>query len=182
MMSEKKKLVQSIAAFSKKFSKLEEEDKENYEAPASKEKILQDEINRREFEREEMLRNRFSDFQDPRTQDIEQDEEDLLNAWDFYCKLNDFCEASEKEGSTAHLRSMEITSPLCRRDDYTLGDSMAFLRLWFLQKFPDAAAVPEFSRAENGQFYLNFQSLELWVPSSLEKEILRVLDSQNSSI
>jgi len=181
-MSEKKNLAQSIAAFSKKFSKLGEEDKDNYETPLSKEKLLQDEINRREQEREEMLRNRFADFLEPRTQDIEQDEENLVKAWDFYSKLNDFCEASEKEGSTAHLRSMELTSPLCRRDDYTLGDSMAFLRLWFLQKFPDASSVPEFTRAENGQFYLDFKSRELWTPDSLEKEILRTLDAQNSSI
>ena len=40
-MSEKKNLAQSIAAFSKKFSKLGEEDKDNYETPLSKEKLLQ---------------------------------------------------------------------------------------------------------------------------------------------
>ena len=65
----------------------------------------------------------------------------------------------------------EITSPLCKRDDYTLGENMAFLRLWFLQKNPDATVVPEFVRDENGQFFLNFIEKELWKPSSLEKEI-----------
>ena len=86
-------------------------------------------------------------------------------------RLKGTCDTAAKENSTARLRSFEITSPLCKRDDYTLGDSMAFLRLWFLQKNPDATVVPEFIRDEHGQFYLEFIDKELWIPSGLEKEI-----------
>ena len=170
-MAEKRNLAQTVAAFSKKFSKLNDEDKELQEAPVSKEKLLQEEINRRESEREEELRRRFSDFIEPRTQDIEQDETNLLQAYELFCKVTEICETTAKENSTARLRSLEITSPLCKRDDYTLGDSMAFLRLWFLKKNPEAAVVPEFIRDEHGQFYLEFIDKELWKPSSLEKEI-----------
>jgi len=170
-MAEKRNLAQAVAAFSKKFSKLNDDDKEEQQPPLSKEKLLQDQINQRESEREEELRHRFSDFMEPRTQDIEQDEENLLQAYDLFCKLKEVCELNIKEKSTARLRSFEITSPLCKRDDYTLGDNMAFLRLWFLQKNPDATVVPEFIRDENGQFFLNFIEKELWKPSSLEKEI-----------
>ena len=170
-MAEKRNLAQAVAAFSKKFSKLNDDDKEEQQPPLSKEKLLQDQINQRESEREEELRRRFSDFLEPRTQDIEEDEENLLQAYELFCKLNEVCETTAKEKSTARLRSFEITSPLCKRDDYTLGDNMAFLRLWFLQKNPDATVVPEFVRDENGQFFLNFIEKELWKPSSLEKEI-----------
>ena len=165
----------SIAAFSKKFDKLSDADKEQLEIPESKEKKLQDEINRQEEEREAELRRRFSDFIEPRTQDIEKDEEDLLKAYELYCALNELCEAAAKEGSTARPRSLELTSPLCRRDDYTLGDEMAFLRLWFLQKNPETDVVPEFIRNENGQFFLDFTERELWTPEGLEKELLRIL-------
>ena len=168
-------LAQSIAAFSKKFQKLDD-DAVPLEPAPSKEKILQDEINRREQERSEKLRHQYEDFINPRTQDIEQDEEELLKAYELYKKLNEVCVASEKEGSNTRLRAMEFTSPLCRKDDYTLGDQMAFLRLWFLQKEPEADAVPEFIRAENGQFYLNFTARELWSPCVLEKEILQSLE------
>lgn len=170
-MAEKRNLAQTVAAFSKKFSKLNDVDKELHEAPVSKEKLLQEEINRRESEREEELRRRFSDFMEPRTQDIEQDETNLLQAYELFCKVTEICETTAKENSTARLRSLEITSPLCKRDDYTLGDSMAFLTLWFLQKNPDATVVPEFIRDEHGQFYLEFIDKELWIPSGLEKEI-----------
>lgn len=174
-MSEKRNLAQSVAAFTKKFSKLNDEDKELQQPPLSKDKILQEEIKLREAEREEVLRRRFSDFMEPRTQDIEQDEENLLQAYQLFCKLQDLCEAAKQEKSTASLHSFEITSPLCKRDDYTLGENMAFLRLWFLQTNPDATVVPEFIRDENGIFYLEFIDKELWTPNTLEKEITTLI-------
>ena len=106
---------------------------------------------------------------------LEQDETNLLQAYELFCKVTEICETTAKENSTARLRSLEITSPLCKRDDYTLGDSMAFLTLWFLQKNPDATVVPEFTRGENGLFYIDFTDRELWSPNSLEKEVLRIL-------
>ena len=139
-------------------------------------KQLQEEINRREQERTEKLRRRYQDFIEPRTPDIEEDEECLIKAYELFCKINELCEASGKDGGKARLRSMEIASPLCRRYDYTLGDDMAFLRLWFLQQFPDTTFIPEFIRDENGQFYLDFTARELWTTSALEKEILQSLE------
>ena len=141
-------------------------------------KMLQEEINRREEERTEMLRKRYLDFLEPPTPDIEEDEENLLKAYELFCKVNEISETINQEPSKAkaRLRSMEIASPLCRRDDYTLGDAMTFLRLWFLNKEPEAAFVPEFIRAENGQFYLSFTARELWNLTSLEKEILQSLE------
>lgn len=174
-MAEKRNLAQAVAAFSKKFSKLNDDDKEEQQPPLSKEKLLQDQINQRESEREEELRHRFSDFMEPRTQDIEQDEENLLQAYQLFCKLQDLCEAAKQEKSTARLHSLKIESPLCKRDDYTLGENMAFLRLWFLQTNPDANVVPEFIRDENGLFYLEFTDKELWTPNSLEKEITTLI-------
>ena len=83
-------------------------------------KQLQEEINRREQERTEKLRRRYQDFIEPRTPDIEEDEECLIKAYELFCKINELCEASGKDGGKARLRSMEIASPLCRRYDYTL--------------------------------------------------------------
>ena len=140
-------------------------------------KILQEEINRREQERSEMLRHKFEGFLEPRTPDIEEDEENLLKAYELFCKVNEISETINQDATKAkaRLRTMEISSPLCRRDDYTLGEDMTFLRLWFLQKEPETAFVPEFIRAENGQFYLDFTARELWTPGTLEKEILQSL-------
>lgn len=144
-------------------------------------KMLQDEINRREQERTENLRHQFQDFLEPRTPDVEEDEENLIKAYELFCKLNEISEQARNEGTKSRLRSMEMASPLCRRDDYTLGDKIAFLRLWFLKVRPEAAFIPEFTRAENGQFYLEFTARELWSPGTLEKEILQSLEEPDEN-
>ena len=146
-------------------------------------KLLQEEINRREEERTQMLRKKYLEFLEPRTPDIEEDEENLLKAYELFCKINEITDTINQDPSKAkaRLRSMEIASPLCRRDDYTLGDAMVFLRLWFLNREPETAFVPEFVRAENGAFYLDFTARELWTPGTLEKEILQSLEEPDGN-
>lgn len=146
-------------------------------------KMLQEEINRREEERTQMLRKRYLDFLEPRTPDIEEDEENLLKAYELFCKVNEITQAINQDPSKAkaRLRSMEIASPLCRRDDYTLGDALIFLRLWFLNREPEAVFVPEFVRDESGSFYLDFTARELWTPGTLEKEILQSLEEPDEN-
>ncbi len=181
-MSERNNPIKVLNAFSKKFAKMSDDDLDAQPSPVSKDKKLQDEINSREEERETYLRRRFEEFTEPRTQDIEEDEDNLIKAYEFFCKLTEFCENEKSENQNTKLRSMELSSPLCRKTDYTLGEDIAFLRLWFLQKNPDVSFVPEFTRADNGQFYLNFTARELWSPTSLEKEILRTLkDSEEEN-
>ena len=176
-MSERNNPIKVLNAFSKKFAKMSDEALDAQPSPFSKDKKLQDEINDRESDRRIFLCRRFEDFVKPLTQDIEEDEDNLIKAYDFFCKLTEFCEHEKSENQNTKLRSMELSSPLCRKADYTLGDDMAFLRLCFLQQHPDASVVPEFSRADNGQFYLNFTARELWTPTPLEKEILRALEN-----
>ena len=163
-------------SFSKKIARLTDDELDNQSPAVSKNQKLQNEIYTREADRKSFLWRKFKDFLEPRTQDIEQDEDWLIDAYEFYLKLTEIVENAASEKSSTHLRSMELSSPLCRRDDYTLGVDMAFLRLWFLQKFQDVCVVPEFTRADSGQFFLIFTDRELWKPSSLEKEILRAID------
>ena len=75
------------------------------------------------------------------------------------------------------IRYFEITGAVCRKAEYTdlNADSFIFLRLWFLNKNPDAAFVPELARNEKGDFYVDFSERELWKPTSAEKEILQCL-------
>ena len=180
-MSESKNPIKVLNAFSKKIARLSDEDLENPPAPLSKDKKLQDQIKARQLDRQTYLVRKYKDFQEPLTNDIEEDEENLIKAYDFFCKLTELCEKEKAENPETQLHSLELSNPLCLRDDYTLGDSMAFLRLWFLDKYKDAGIIPEFKRAENGSFYLIFTERELWTPSSLEKEILRSLDDAESS-
>ena len=80
-------------------------------------KSLQEQINQRESERALVLRRQFLEYVSPMTSDIEDDEEALLKAYKLYCQL---VELNESAGDTGtHLRDFSITSPLCRKSEYT---------------------------------------------------------------
>ena len=166
----------AVIDFSKKFSKLSEEAKDEIKLPQSKEKLLQEQIMQQEEERAESLKKQYQDFLNPQTKDLEEDEEALLNSYNLFCKINEI--AFEYEN--ARLRSTELVSPICKKSEYTQGQSFAFLRIWFLNTVKDCEYLPQLIQAENGNFYLDFISRELWTPDSLEKELLQYLEESPS--
>ena len=107
-MSERNNPIKVLNAFSRKFAKMSNDDLDAQPAPVSKDKKLQDEINSREEERETYLRRRFEEFTEPRTQDIEEDEDNLIKAYEFFCKLTEFCENEKSENQDTKLRSMTL--------------------------------------------------------------------------
>ncbi|MBO4534050.1 MAG: hypothetical protein J5726_10215 [Treponema sp.] len=138
-------------------------------------KSLQDQINQRESERASVLRRQFLEYVSPLTSDIEDDEEALLKAYKLYCQL---VELNESAGDTGtHLRDFSITSPLCRKSEYTgSGDSrFCYLRLWFAATNPDALYMPVMEQDSNGNWYLGFVEKELWKPTLLEREIMQLI-------
>ncbi len=139
-------------------------------------KSLQEQINQRESERALVLRRQFLEYVSPMTSDIEDDEEALLKAYKLYCQL---VELNESAGDTGtHLRDLSITSPLCRKSEYTgSGDSrFCYLRLWFAATNPDALYMPVMEQDSNGNWYLGFVEKELWKPSLLEKEVMQSIE------
>ena len=138
-------------------------------------KSLQEQINQRESERALVLRRQFLEYVSPMTSDIEDDEEALLKAYKLYCQL---VELNESAGDTGtHLRDFSITSPLCRKSEYTgSGDSrFCYLRLWFAATNPDALYMPVMEQDSNGNWYLGFVEKELWKPTLLEREIMQLI-------
>ena len=138
-------------------------------------KSLQEQINQRESERALVLRRQFLEYVSPMTSDIEDDEEALLKAYKLYCQL---VELNESAGDTGtHLRDLSITSPLCRKSEYTgSGDSrFCYLRLWFAATNPDALYMPVMEQDSNGNWYLGFVEKELWKPTLLEREIMQLI-------
>ncbi len=138
-------------------------------------KSLQEQINQRESERALVLRRQFLEYVSPMTSDIEDDEEALLKAYKLYCQL---VELNESAGDTGtHLRDFSITSPLCRKSEYTgSGDSrFCYLRLWFAATNPDALFMPVMEQDTNGNWNLGFVEKELWKPTLLEREIMQLI-------
>lgn len=167
---------QALDDFSKKFARFAADPKAvegvKVESPL---KSLQDQINERESERASVLRRQFLDYVSPMTSDIEDDEEALLKAYKLYCQVVELNETAGDAGT--HLRDLSVTSPLCRKSEYTGGgDSrFCFLRLWFAATNPDALFMPVMEQDPNGNWYLSFVEKEMWKPTLLEREIMQIV-------
>ena len=138
---------------------------------------VQDSVEEYEARRIDAIKKQFDDFMNPVTQEIEQDEENLIKAYELYCKLVEACEATGGNGTT--LRDFSLTSPLCKRVEYTSGDRFLYLRLWFLQVTPDARFVPQITAVPGGavpSYVLTFVDKDMWQPSLPEKEILQAIN------
>jgi hypothetical protein len=130
-----------------------------------------------------MLRRQMQEYIAPLTSDIEEDEENLTQAYKLFCLLLD---AHNAEGdSKTHLKDFSLTSPLCKKVEYTsVPGHFPYLRLWFLIMNPDAMYVPEISAGvgnERGSgaspdFVLTFIEKDLWQPSLFEKEVMQAIE------
>lgn len=170
----------ALADFTKKFARFtsasssgsQDQSDIKIESPL---KSLQDQINERENERASLLRRQFMEYISPVTADIEQDEENLLKAYKLFCKL---VEANNTLGdSTTHTKSLLLTSPICKKSEYTslaAETRFSFLLLWFVVTNPDATFIPQLEQDTNGSLYLNFIERDLWKPTLFEKEIMQV--------
>lgn len=168
---------QALADFTNKFARFKagedglEQDAVKVVSPL---KSIQNQINERESERAALLRRQFLEYISPLTADIEEDEEALLKAYKLYCQLVELNNTAGDAGT--HLRDISITSPLCRKSDYTKTDgSFSFLRLWFAATNQDALFIPQMERDSNGSWYLSFIEKELWKPTLFEREIMQVV-------
>ena len=112
----------------------------------------------------------------PLTQEIEEDEANLIKAYELFCKLVEDCEAVGAGGTS--LRDFSLTSPLCKRVEYTGGDRFLYLRIWFLKVTPDAKFVPEITAVPGTvpTYVLTFIDKDMWQPGLVEKEILQVIE------
>ena len=169
---------QALADFSSKFARFKAGSGTQEQASmkaASPLQSIQNQINERESERSALLRRQFLEYVSPLTADIENDEEALLKAYKLYCQLVEVNETGGDAGT--HLRDISITSPLCRKSEYTGAEGrFSFLRLWFVATNADALFVPQLEQDSNGNWYLAFMEKEMWKPTLFEKEIMQSIE------
>ena len=181
-MADKRSMLQSLNTFSQKIKAMSNGAEFTINSEASAMKNLQAQINQQEEERLKYLQSRLSEYFEPVTQAIEKDEDDLLKAYNLFIQL---MELNKTAGdNTTHLRSFLLTSPICRKSEYTAelpSESFSLLRLWFAANNPDAEFVPDLVQMENapGTFALDFIDIDMWQYTSFEKEIISLLKVEN---
>ena len=182
-MVDKKSMLQALNDFSQKIKTMSNGGQVTLNPEPSAMKNLQTQINQQEEDRLTSLQTRFSEYLDPVTQDIEKDEEDLLKAYELFVKL---VELNKTAGdNSTHLKSFQLTSPLCRKTEYTAelpSESFSLLRLWFVARNPEAAFVPEIVQTANSpdSFTLDFIDIDMWQQTSFEKEVISLLKVENN--
>ena len=177
-MAEKASIIKSLNDISQKIKAMSKGAEFTFHAEPSQMKNLQSQINQQEKERLEYLRSRISDFFEPVTQDIENDEEDLLKAYKLFCQLFELNKTAGDK--TTHLKSFLLTSPICRKPEYTAAypsENFSLLRLWFIANNPQSSFVPELVELENapGTFALDFIDIDMWQYTSFEKEMINMV-------
>ena len=177
-MADKKSMLQALNAFSRKMKAMSDGGQVTFNPEPSAMKNLQTQINQQEEDRLSYLQSCFSEYLEPVTQAIEKDEEDLLKAYKLFIQL---VELNKTAGDNlTHLKNFQLTSPLCKKSEYTAelpSESFSLLRLWFLAKNPDAAFVPEIIQQANSpdSFLLDFIDIDIWQQTSFEREVIALL-------
>ncbi len=168
----------AVSDFSEKYSRAKSEGSAEEVKIVSALEPVQEKINDYEKERIEKIKKQFMDFFNPLTQDIEEDEENLVKAYKLYCQL---VELNETVGDfETHIKDFSITSPLCKKTEYISGERFLYLRLWFLTTNPDSAYVPEITALAGGGFSMTFMEKDLWKPSITEREIQQIISTMDN--
>lgn len=166
----------ALKNFAAKFSRAKKEGSLDEVKVESELRPVQESVEEYEARRLDAIKKQFDDFMNPVTQEIEQDEENLIKAYELYCKLVEACDTTGDTGT--RLRDYSLLSPLCKKTEYTGGDRFLYLRLWFLKVTPDVKFVPEITAVPGGTvpvYVLTFIDKDMWHPGLAEKEILQAV-------
>lgn len=177
-----KSVQQVINRFSKKFTRANANSPEILDQvnPVYQLHGAQEQIQEYENQRIQSIKKQFADFMTPITQEIEQDEQNLVKAYNLYCQLEEL--NSTAGDSLTHLRDFSLASPLCKKIEYTSGELFLYLKIWFLTVTPDAKYVPDLTyitAASGSTCVLTFVEKEMWHPSIAEKEIMQAVQQND---
>lgn len=167
-----KSFSQTMSEFSKKLNRFTEAGNTKLEKPLSQDKRLEQTIHNMEQDRKNLIEKQYAAFSNPVSQQVEEDEENLLKAYNLFkqaLELN--LNAGDSHTKLADLR---ISSPLCQKREYCSGSGFSFLMIWFLKKEQDAEYVPVISM-HNESRYLEFIPRDEYEFSKFEKEVLQII-------
>lgn len=169
---DKKTLSQSVSDFSKRLSRFNDSGKYEPVRPLSSDARLQQRITDMESERRERFLQQYNSLKNPVSQQVEEDEANLITAYNLFKGAVDL--NANSGNAETKLADLRIASPLCEKNDYISGSGFSFLRIWFLKNNESIEYVPLIGQSEDRRF-LEFIPKEEYEFSRLEKEILQII-------
>lgn len=169
-----KNILGVISEFSKKLSKFEESENSVRVSNVSDETKLKNEILLSEEERKTFILSEYKNYSEPVTKEIEDDEECLLKAYDFFKQIEEI----KGKSAEANIKIMDsrLFCPLCTNSDYTQTKNFIFLQIWFVHHNKDKSFVPVISSVAEKKYCIDFIKIEDWKLNSSEKEILQIIE------
>ena len=159
----------AVLSFEKKLKSFKQAEPDSWRnETVSKEKLFKSRLSEKLKKEKQITLQMYEGYKIPRTKDIEEDEKQLLEAYNLFKTILKSVEENHAE-SSAKLLSIRIESPLLSKRQYTDDIDFAFLKLWlyFEQNVDDYVPVIKKSR----QQYLSFEPFEEHVFSEKEKKL-----------
>ena len=159
----------AVLSFEKKLKSFKQAEPDSWRnEPVSKEKLFKSRLSEKLKKEKHLIMQLYEGYKIPRTKDIEEDEKQLLDAYNLFKAVLKTAEENHAE-SSAKLLSIRIESPLLSKSQYTEGIDFAYLKLWlyFEQKIDDYVPVIK----KSGRLYLSFEPFEEYTFSDAEKKL-----------
>ena len=159
----------AVLSFEKKLKSFKQAEPDSWRnETVSKEKLFKSRLSEKLKKEKQITLQMYEGYKIPRTKDIEEDEKQLLDAYNLFKTVLKSVEENHAESSTK-LLSIRIESPLLSKRQYTEDIDFAFLKLWlyFEQNIDDYVPVIKKSR----QQYLSFEPFEEYTFSDAEKKL-----------
>nr|WP_318681632.1 hypothetical protein [uncultured Treponema sp.] len=167
-----KTLSQSVSDFSKKLSRFNDAGKTEPAIKMTPDAVLQKKINDVEADRRDRFLRQYNCYSNPVSQQIEEDETNIISAYNLYKAALELNASSCNENTK--LASLKISSSLCEKGEYVNGGGFSFLRIWFLKHEEGIEYVPVITQ-DGEKRYLEFVPVDEYEFTRLEKEILQII-------
>ena len=175
-MSDNNSKINSMDAFSAFRKKMERFIASGQESPKKQKSALQTIINESDEEHRQRILNGYQQFLTPKDSETSLDELSLIASHKLYLAAQELNASSQKENASRLgsgvplLASIEINTPLAKKDRYQHGNDLYYLRTWFFYEQQVSDVIPVM---ENGK--LIFLSAETFSFSPEEKEIRAIV-------
>lgn len=176
MSKEKKSSLQVMDEFAKKMKSIRNSESFSFSDKESKNtnlKKIQNKISEIQNAQEEKILSQYKAFVNPVSKEIEEDENELLECFEEFLKINFRKNELNDEESVIFIKSS-----IPKKTHYTSGTDFIYLRAWFKYEKEKAEFVPTLVKNESGFFRLTFIPAENAQYSIQEKHILNLIESK----
>lgn len=176
---EKKSSLQVIDEFTEKIKRLKNSNNFSISENESKNssiKNLKNKIDEIQIAEDQKILSQYNAFVKPVSKQIEDDENELLECFEFFLKLNFKKNELLNYDFEDSNNLIYVNSSIPKKNHYTTGTDFIFLCAWFKYEMGKTEFVPRLVKNDSGFFRLTFINAENATFSIEERRILNFIE------